>query len=168
MSKNKSVMEVMRYGAHGHYTCVLGKDLDVLEEFAETQKAAIELATVGLDMGAAELDKLIKANAALEEALTLAKAERDSYQRVGIATMEKLAKAKELLKDTLVKTDEQHEFWREVKLFIADQPQHILYRDGDACIPSSILDRNGQVALDLCTVCGKGEAELDGPCDGKV
>lgn len=57
--------------------------------------------------------------------------------------------------------------------FLAHQPapaakrEHILYRDGDSidCIPESILDRNGQVALAMCTVCGKAEFELDGPCE---
>lgn len=43
---------------------------------------------------------------------------------------------------------------------------HDLYETGDADAPSSILDRNGEVTLDLCRVCGMGEAELDGPCPG--
>lgn len=46
--------------------------------------------------------------------------------------------------------------------FYAD---HLLYKDGDACIPDAIKDRNGQVVLSLCTVCGKGEAELVNRCD---
>lgn len=37
---------------------------------------------------------------------------------------------------------------------------HLLYKDGDADIPEAILDRNGQVALDMCKVCGKAESEL--------
>lgn len=42
--------------------------------------------------------------------------------------------------------------------------EHILYIDGDPDIPDSIKDRNGQVALDLCKVCGKGESELTEGC----
>lgn len=42
--------------------------------------------------------------------------------------------------------------------------EHILYKDGDKNIPTSIKDRNGEVVLDLCKVCGRGEAELAEPC----
>lgn len=41
---------------------------------------------------------------------------------------------------------------------------HTLYKTGDADAPPQIKDRNGEVVLDLCRVCGKGEAELDQPC----
>jgi len=41
---------------------------------------------------------------------------------------------------------------------------HELYKDGDADIPDGITDRNGQVVLDCCKKCGKGEAELAEPC----
>lgn len=92
MSKNKSVMEVMRYGTFREFTCVLGKDLDAIEEFAQAQKAAIQVAKGGLDLAAFEIERL-------DKELTLAKAERDSYQRVGIGTMEKLVKAQELLNE---------------------------------------------------------------------
>ncbi len=43
---------------------------------------------------------------------------------------------------------------------------HQLYRDGDQFIPQAILDRNGQVVLDLCKLCGRAEVELDYPCCG--
>jgi hypothetical protein len=39
--------------------------------------------------------------------------------------------------------------------------KHVIYKDGDKDIPSVITDSNGQVVLDLCILCGKGEAELD-------
>ncbi len=42
--------------------------------------------------------------------------------------------------------------------------KHVLYEKGDKGIPDQILDRNGDVALGLCKVCGKGEIELEGPC----
>ena len=42
---------------------------------------------------------------------------------------------------------------------------HVLYKDGDSYIPESIKDRNGQVVLGLCKKCGKGEADLAGPCE---
>ncbi len=38
--------------------------------------------------------------------------------------------------------------------------EHDLYADGDADIPEQITDSNGQVVLNLCKVCGKGESEL--------
>lgn len=37
---------------------------------------------------------------------------------------------------------------------------HILYEDGDENIPKVIIDRNGQVALDMCKCCGAAEIEL--------
>jgi hypothetical protein len=43
-------------------------------------------------------------------------------------------------------------------------PEHDLYVDSDLNKPRSILDSNGQVTLDLCKRCGKGEAELTEPC----
>ena len=43
--------------------------------------------------------------------------------------------------------------------------EHILYKDGDPDLPSCILDRNGEVVLDLCRRCGRGEAELVEACD---
>lgn len=43
---------------------------------------------------------------------------------------------------------------------IINPPQHILYKKGDIGIPDAIRDRNGDVVLDLCKVCGKGEQEL--------
>ncbi|XAI94712.1 putative pyrophosphatase [Pseudomonas phage vB_Pa-PAC6] len=46
-------------------------------------------------------------------------------------------------------------------------PEHDLYRTGDEGAPDAIKDRNGEVVLNLCRCCGKGEAELiDTPCPG--
>lgn len=38
--------------------------------------------------------------------------------------------------------------------------RHDLWKDGDLFIPPSITDRNGDVVLDLCKKCGRGEQEL--------
>ena len=42
---------------------------------------------------------------------------------------------------------------------------HDLYTDADKDRPDVICDSNGQVALGLCKRCGRGEAELETPCD---
>lgn len=42
--------------------------------------------------------------------------------------------------------------------------KHVLYATGDPDAPDSIKDRNGDVVLGLCRVCGKGKADLDSPC----
>lgn len=38
--------------------------------------------------------------------------------------------------------------------------KHILYKTGDADKPREICDRNGEVVLAMCRICGKAEAEL--------
>lgn len=43
---------------------------------------------------------------------------------------------------------------------------HILYKTGDPDAPDVIKDRNGEVVLGLCRICGRGGAELSEPCDG--
>lgn len=48
---------------------------------------------------------------------------------------------------------------------MANDPNHDLYKTGDADAPSTIKDRNGDVALGLCRKCGKGEIELEEPCE---
>lgn len=45
--------------------------------------------------------------------------------------------------------------------------KHVLYKTEDADKPREICDRNGEVVLGQCKVCGKAEAELDGPCTGQ-
>ena len=42
--------------------------------------------------------------------------------------------------------------------------EYILYTDEDKNAPESIKDRNGQVVLSMCKVCGKAEIELSEPC----
>lgn len=42
--------------------------------------------------------------------------------------------------------------------------RHDLYKTGDRDAPESVKDGNGEVVLGLCRRCGKGEAELSGPC----
>jgi hypothetical protein len=42
--------------------------------------------------------------------------------------------------------------------------KHVLYKTGDADAPDVIKDRNGEVVLGLCRVCGRGEIELEHPC----
>lgn len=41
---------------------------------------------------------------------------------------------------------------------------HVLYRTRDKDAPESIKDRNGDVVLSLCRVCGRGEIELAEIC----
>lgn len=41
---------------------------------------------------------------------------------------------------------------------------HNLWKDGDRGIPEALLDRNGQVVLGMCRICGKAEIELDEEC----
>lgn len=43
--------------------------------------------------------------------------------------------------------------------------QHVLYERGDADAPDVIKDRNGDITLGLCKICGKGEAELVELCE---
>lgn len=43
-------------------------------------------------------------------------------------------------------------------------PQHDLYETEDADAPDCVKDRNGEVVLELCKVCGKAEVELSEPC----
>lgn len=44
---------------------------------------------------------------------------------------------------------------------------HTLYATGDGDAPDSIKDRNGDVTLGLCRICGRGEADLIEPCTPK-
>jgi len=41
---------------------------------------------------------------------------------------------------------------------------HVLFTDADKDRPDVICDRNGQVVLGLCKICGKGESQLEEPC----
>lgn len=41
---------------------------------------------------------------------------------------------------------------------------HDLWEKGDEGCPDAIKDRNGDIVLGLCKVCGKGEADLSGNC----
>lgn len=41
---------------------------------------------------------------------------------------------------------------------------HTLFKTGDSNAPEGIKDRNGEVVLSMCKVCGKAESELDQPC----
>ena len=45
--------------------------------------------------------------------------------------------------------------------------KHILYETKDKDKPSSICDRNGEVVLALCKVCGGAEASLPTNCPGR-
>ncbi|MBC8741853.1 hypothetical protein F6X40_35485 [Paraburkholderia sp. UCT31] len=44
------------------------------------------------------------------------------------------------------------------------EPVHLLYKTGDADAPPQVLDRNGEVVLGLCRVCGRAESELEESC----
>ena len=50
------------------------------------------------------------------------------------------------------------------KLREQDEPCHVLWKTGEVGVPSAILDRNGEVVLGLCKICGKGECDLVEPC----
>lgn len=50
---------------------------------------------------------------------------------------------------------------------LSDAQGHVLFTDEDNDAPKAICDRNGNVVLGLCKLCGKGEAELSEPCPGK-
>lgn len=43
--------------------------------------------------------------------------------------------------------------------------KHILYKTEDKDAPDSIRDNNGEVVLDLCRTCGKGESQLTEYCN---
>lgn len=45
--------------------------------------------------------------------------------------------------------------------------KHVLYETGDKDAPDQIKDRNGEVALGLCKVCGGAEAVLPTDCPGR-
>jgi hypothetical protein len=50
-----------------------------------------------------------------------------------------------------------------------DQPApHDLYKTGDYDAPEVIKDDNGEVVLGLCRRCGRGEVDLEEPCDQPV
>jgi hypothetical protein len=45
---------------------------------------------------------------------------------------------------------------------------HQLYETGDHDAPSAILDRNGEVVLSLCKVCGGAEGAMPTNCPGEI
>lgn len=45
--------------------------------------------------------------------------------------------------------------------------KHQLYETGDPRAPLAILDRNGEVVLSLCKVCGGAEGAMPTDCPGK-
>lgn len=49
---------------------------------------------------------------------------------------------------------------------LAPAREHDLWKDGDENIPYAIQDRNGQVCLAYCKVCGQAEIELEANCPG--
>ena len=50
--------------------------------------------------------------------------------------------------------------WTEEERLHPYDPSHDLYKTGDSDAPESILDSNGEVVLDLCRRCNRGEQEL--------
>jgi len=42
--------------------------------------------------------------------------------------------------------------------------KHVLFKTGDKGVPDAIMDRNGEVVLGLCRICGLAEIELSQPC----
>lgn len=45
--------------------------------------------------------------------------------------------------------------------------KHVLWENGEDGAPDCIKDRNGEVVLGLCKVCGKGESELVEECEAE-
>lgn len=45
---------------------------------------------------------------------------------------------------------------------------HSLYKTGDADVPDVLTDRNGEVVLTLCRVCGGAEGAMPTDCPAKV
>lgn len=45
---------------------------------------------------------------------------------------------------------------------------HSLYETSDPDAPDAIKDRNGEVVLSLCAVCGAAESELNQSCEARV
>lgn len=50
----------------------------------------------------------------------------------------------------------------------AKMSKHTLYITGDRDAPDSIKGQNGEVVLDLCRVCNRGEIELSEPCSEDI
>lgn len=46
--------------------------------------------------------------------------------------------------------------------------KHVLYKTGDPDAPDAIKDRNGEVVLDLCRLCGQTESTLEEDCPAMV
>ena len=56
---------------------------------------------------------------------------------------------------------------RELEQLIEQGPrQHVFFETGDPGAPRQILDRNDEVVLALCKVCGQAECELEPTCPG--
>lgn len=51
--------------------------------------------------------------------------------------------------------------YRELERATVTEKAHDLFKNGDENIPNSICDIHGDIVLDLCKVCHKGESELD-------
>lgn len=43
---------------------------------------------------------------------------------------------------------------------VHENPPHELYKTGDPDVPRQIVDRNGEVVLGCCRICGLAEVEL--------
>lgn len=57
------------------------------------------------------------------------------------------------------------EVMKAAKCIVRVTQTHVLYEKDDADAPDAIKDRNGDIMLGLCKVCGKGEAQLSEPCE---
>ncbi|HBS81057.1 MAG TPA: hypothetical protein DD989_20785, partial [Pseudomonas sp.] len=88
------------------------------------------------------------------------------------AAMAENARLRGLLRDAAItldgwrNTDELDELAEKITAALSRQaePVHDLYRTSDEDAPESIKDRNGEVVLDLCRKCGRGEVELKDGC----
>ena len=53
---------------------------------------------------------------------------------------------------------------RKIQEMAQGHMHHVFYKDSDTDAPESIRDRNGQIALSVCRVCGQGEGDLEEFC----
>ncbi len=128
-------------------------------------KEAMKLALADLKYGLGYNSETMVAHAVEQFEQIVAEAEKqeqkeDFFKQIGNQSMMQLWQN---YCDVKVERDELQEK-------LAKQEQggwhtHDLYTDADKDRPDVICDSNGQVALGLCKRCGRGEAELETPCD---
>jgi len=114
--------------------------------------------------------KIRNTNSAAWQLYDAERAERERLEADVVALKKQLGAKQARIDELMIEhcpnevTDEQ---WAEWCSHQHPAP-HPLWETGEVGVPSAILDRNGEVVLGLCKVCGRGECELDEPCSPKV